>query len=146
MGLAPKQRARLSTQKYDVRCFGACPTFTTGQPNWWWSARKGDRHRDAAFSPNSKPNSARSQSPFLATVFSLSLARYAKTIGFRGFAGRPNRLPACRHQEKIVLANPSCPESNLRIALGPTRRPKGERSHRRPPLQVVGRPAKPRCQ
>ena len=45
MGLAPKQRGQLSTCKQDIRCFGACPTFTTVQPSWWWSARNGDRLR-----------------------------------------------------------------------------------------------------
>jgi len=34
MGLAPKQRDQLSTREHVVRCFGACPTFTTGQPSW----------------------------------------------------------------------------------------------------------------
>ena len=49
MGLAPKQRDRLTTRKQVVRCFGAIPV---------------DRHFG--------PLRARSQSPFFARVFGLS--------------------------------------------------------------------------
>ena len=64
MGLAPKQRDRLTTRKQVVRYFGACPTFTTDQRSSTWVARKGDRHRAMIVDRHFGPLRARSQSPF----------------------------------------------------------------------------------
>ena len=80
MGLAPKQRDRLTTRKQVVRCLGACPTFTTDRCGSTWPARKGRNERGQAPCHSHRPTfralAGTEPVPFLARVFSLSLLTY----------------------------------------------------------------------
>ena len=64
MGLAPKQRDRLTTRERVIRCFRACPTFATDQWGSTWPARKGDRHGTITVDRHFRPLPARNQFPF----------------------------------------------------------------------------------
>ena len=70
MGLAPKQRDRLTTKIQVVCCFRACPTFTTDQ-----RVRRGPRGKGTGTVPLPLPDisglGGTEPVPFLARVFSL---------------------------------------------------------------------------
>ena len=71
MGLAPKQRDQLSTENMLFAALVPVPLSRRANRVAAACARNGDRHRDEAFSRDFRRNSARSQSPFLASVFTL---------------------------------------------------------------------------